>query len=164
MDLLSHRGSTSTSDTQHPILPSGYMSLEQWSSTSFLSTCEIQTTSSLVSSTVSTISPFFHPATNENEDPVSVLQLPGTSTAFEDQDQETPPPPCGHAYEVEQRKPSDDLLEEKSVNLIFPKHLCEREPGMTYDRGGQSFCLKGHIGLDLDEQAGQVVGETNPPK
>lgn len=136
MDLLSHRGSTSSSDAQHPVHPSCYMSLEQWSSASCLSTCETQTVSSLVSSTVFTIVPYYHPATNENTDPVSILQLPGISTAFEDQDQEASPSPCDHAHEVKQRKPSDDLLEEKSIDLIFPQNLGEGEPGMTYDRVG----------------------------
>lgn len=133
MDLQFHGGSTNSSNAQQPILPSAYMSLEHWSSAFFLSTCEIQTVSSLVSSTVFTIVPNYHPATNENADPVFGLQLPGTSTASEDQDQKTPPPPCDHAHEVKQRKPSDDVLEEKSISLIFLKNLSEGEPGMTYD-------------------------------
>lgn len=128
MDLEFHTGSTSSSDAQQPILPSAYMSLEHWSSASFLSTHEIQTVSSLVSSTVFTIMPYYHPATSENADPVSGLQLPGTSTACEDQDQKTPP-----AHEAKQRKPSDNVLEESSIGLIFPRNLCEGEPGMTYD-------------------------------
>lgn len=77
--------------------------------------------------------PYYDPATNENADPGSGLQLPGTSTASEDQDQKTPPSLCDHAHEVEQIKPSDDLLEENSIGLIFPKNLCEGEQGMTYD-------------------------------
>lgn len=131
MDLQFYRGSTSSSDAQQPILPSACMSLDHWSSASFLPTCEIQTVSSLVSSTVVTIMPYYHLATNENSDPVSSLQLPGTSNVSEVQDQKTPPSFCGHAHEVKQRKPSDDLLEERSIDLIFPKNLCEGEPGMT---------------------------------
>lgn len=133
MDQQFHRGSTSSSVAQRPILPLACMSLEHWSSASFLPTGEIQTVSSLVSSTVFTIMPYYHLATNENADPVSSLQLPGTSTTSEDQDQKTPPSLCDHAHEVKQRKPSDDLLEERSIDLIFPKNLCEGEPGMTYD-------------------------------
>ena len=130
MDLQFHRGSASSSDAQQLILPSGYMSLENWSSASFFSTCEIQTISSLVSSTVFTIMP--HPATNENTDPVSSARFPGTSTASEEQDQKTSPCPCDNTHEAKQREPTDDLLEERSIGLIFPKNLCEDESGKIH--------------------------------
>ncbi|XP_029694898.1 serine protease 42 [Takifugu rubripes] len=129
MDLQAHKGRTSSSDAQQPILPSACQSLEHWSSPSFLSTREIQSVSSLVSATVFTLKPYYNPATNENTDPVPELQLPGTSSLFEAQDQKTPPSLCwDNDQEVQQRNPSDDLLEDRSIGLIFPKNLSEGEP------------------------------------
>lgn len=136
MDLQLHRGSTVNSDAQPPILPSASTSLEHWSSASFLSTCEIQSVSLLVSSTVFTLVPYSNPATNENTDPVPEFQLPGTSPASEAQDQKTlcsPHDPRDHAQDGQQRKSTDDMLEEKAIELIFPKNLSEQEPGMKYD-------------------------------
>lgn len=135
MDLQAHKGRTSSFDAQQPILPSACQSLEHWSSSSFLSTHEIQTVSSLVSATVVTLMPYYNPATNENTDPVPELQLPGTSSLFEAQDQKTLPSPCcDNDQEVQQRNPSDDLLEDRSIGLIFPKNLSEGEAGMKYDQ------------------------------
>lgn len=134
MDLDFHRGSSSSSDAQKPILPSACPCLDHWSSASFLSSCEIQSVSSLVSSTVFTLMPYYCPATNEITDPMTQLQLPGTSYASEAQDQKTPPSSCcNHVQEAHQRKPSDDLLEERSIGLIFPQNFPEGEPGMMYE-------------------------------
>lgn len=134
MDLQFHKGRTSNSDAQQPILSSASNSLEHWSSASFLSTCEIQSVSSLVSSTLFTLMPYYNPATNENTNSVAGVQLPGTSSPFDAQDQKTQPSSCSdHVQEVQQRKPSDDLLEERSIGLMFPKILSEREPGMKYE-------------------------------
>lgn len=134
MDLQFHKGRTRNSDAQQPIPPSAYQSLEHWSSASFLSTCEIQSVSSLVSSTVFTLMPYYNPATNENTNSVPEVQLPGPSSPFDAQDQKTQPSPCSdHVQEVQQRKLSDDLLEKKSIGLMFPQIFSEREPGMKYD-------------------------------
>lgn len=133
MDLQAQKGRTSSSDAQQPILPSACQSLEHWSSPSFLSTREIQSVSSLVCATVFTVLPYYNPATNESTDPMPEFQLPGTSSLFEPQDQKTPPSPCcDNDQEVQQRNPSDDLLEDRSIGLIFPKNLSEGEPGMKY--------------------------------
>lgn len=135
MDLQAHKGRTSSSDAKQPILPSACHSLEHWSSSNFLSTHEIQSVSSFVSTTVFTLMPYYNPSTNENTDPVPELQLPGTSSLLEAQDQKTPPSPCcDNDQEVQQRNPSDDLLENRSIDLIFPKNLLEGEPGMKYDQ------------------------------
>lgn len=134
MDLQGHKGRTSSSDAQKPILTPACQSLEHWSSSSFLSIHEIQSVSSLVSATAVTLMPYYTPATKENTDPVPELQLSGTSSLFEAQDQKTLPSPCcDNDQKVQQRNPSDDLLEDRSIGLIFPKNLSEGEPGMKYD-------------------------------
>lgn len=140
MDLRVHKGGTRSSDAQQPILSSACQPLEHWSSPSVLSTREILTVSSLVSSTVFTLMPYCNPATNENTDSVPELQRPGTSSSFEAKDQKTPPSPCcDNDQEVPQRNPSDDLLEERSIGLVFPKNLSEGEPGMKYDEAELVF-------------------------
>lgn len=134
MEQQAHKGRTNSSNAQQPIPPSTCQSLEHWSSSSFISTREIQSVSSLVSATVFTLMPYYNPATNENTDPVPELQLPGTPSLFEAHDQKTSPSPCcDNDQGVQQRNPSDDLLEDRSIGLIFPKNLSEGEPGMKYD-------------------------------
>lgn len=71
--------------------------------------------------------PYYNPATNENKE----VQLPGSSSPFDAQDQITQPSPCSdHVEEFQQRKLSDDLLETRSIGLMFPQNL----PGMKYHK------------------------------
>lgn len=141
-----HRGCTSASEVQQPVVASVYPSLEHWSSTSFQSqpSHEILSISSLVPSTVLTLIPHYKPAVSGNLDPESPffsiiapeLHLPGTSTSgsSEARHQATlafPPSSGNNVQGVQQRESSDGgPLEEGSIGLMFPKDAPEGEPGM----------------------------------
>lgn len=148
MDLQVHRGRTSTSDAQWPVVASVvYPSLEHWTSTSFQSPSsqEVLSISSFVPPSVLTLMPHCRLTADGRlqPDPIfcseitSELQLPGTSSSTcgssEARDQKTLmlPPLCqGNVQEVQQRKPMDGgPLEDGSIDLMFSKDLPEIEPG-----------------------------------
>lgn len=145
MDLQLHRGSTSTSDAQQPVVASVYLCPEHWSTTSFQSPSSrgVRTVSSLVPCTVLTLLPHYTSAANGNKHPeppfyseiTSELQLSGSSSSPSDvqghKGLTLPLSPSDNVQEVQPRKPSDEgLLEEGSIGLMFPKELTEGEPGM----------------------------------
>ena len=145
MDLQLHRGRTSTSEAQLPVVASVYPCPEHWSTTSFQrpSSRGVWSVSSLVPCTVLTLFPHYTSAANGNKHPeppfyseiTPELQLPGISSSPSDvQVHKGPmlPLPCSdNVQEVQPRKPSDEgLLEEGSIGLMFPKELTEGEPGM----------------------------------
>ncbi|XP_071326049.1 transmembrane protease serine 11A [Trachinotus anak] len=130
MNFQVQTSSTSTSDTQQPVVPSTYPPPEHWSSTSFQgpTSHEVLSISSMVPSTVLTLMPHYKPTTNGNFSPFTEVTSqphppetsPSSSGSSETQD---------NSQEVQQRKPSDvGPLEEGSVGLVLLKDLPDEEP------------------------------------